>query len=148
MPKNEQKTLNFRIFRQLPAKLSLQSQYLCGFWGGTVEMKEARLGRWHISRRQHIHHLQTGRNERSPFRALTHYSYVFSHVVSSVEMKEARLGRWHRMYLFRLYYREDVEMKEARLGRWHTSHNAAIIFRSQCRNERSPFRALTHFSRS
>ena len=31
MPKNEQKMLDFRIFRQIPAKMSLQSQCLCGF---------------------------------------------------------------------------------------------------------------------
>ena len=48
MPENEQKILAFRIFRQIPAKMSLQSQYLCGLWEGTVEMKEARLGRWHL----------------------------------------------------------------------------------------------------
>ena len=43
MPKNEQKNLVFRIVRQIPAKMRLGSQYLCGFPEGTVEMREARL---------------------------------------------------------------------------------------------------------
>lgn len=45
MPENEQKMLDFRIFKQIPAKMSLQSQCLCGFSAGTVEMIKARLGR-------------------------------------------------------------------------------------------------------
>ena len=45
MPKNFQKTVIIRIFRQIPAKMRLESQCLCGFPEGTVEMKEARLGR-------------------------------------------------------------------------------------------------------
>ena len=42
--KNGEKTLDFRIFRQIPAKMRLESQYLCGFPGGTVEMRIARRG--------------------------------------------------------------------------------------------------------
>ena len=42
---NEEKTAEFRIFRQIPAKMSPQSQCLCGFSAGTVEMIKARLGR-------------------------------------------------------------------------------------------------------
>ena len=46
MPKNFQKTVIIRIFRQIPAKMRLESQCLCGFPKGTVvEMEEARLGR-------------------------------------------------------------------------------------------------------
>ena len=45
MPKNFQKTVIIRIFRQIPAKMRLESQCLCGFPKGTVEMKEARSGR-------------------------------------------------------------------------------------------------------
>ena len=45
MPKNFQKTVIIRIFRQIPAKMRLESQCLCGFPEGTVEMTEARLGR-------------------------------------------------------------------------------------------------------
>ena len=45
MPKKERKALAIRIFRQIPAKMSPQSQCLCGFPAGTVEMEEARLGR-------------------------------------------------------------------------------------------------------
>ena len=45
MPKNEWKSLYFRIFRQIPAKMRLESQYLCGVSEGTVEMKRARSGR-------------------------------------------------------------------------------------------------------
>ena len=41
---NEEKTAEFRIFRQIPAKMRLGSQCLCGFPEGTVEMKVARLG--------------------------------------------------------------------------------------------------------
>ena len=42
--KNRGKMLDFRIFRQIPAKMGLESQYLCGFPGGTVEMRRARRG--------------------------------------------------------------------------------------------------------
>ena len=45
MPKNFRKTVVIRRFRQIPAKKRLGSQYLCGVPEGTVEMKEARLGR-------------------------------------------------------------------------------------------------------
>ena len=45
MPKNFQKTAVIRIFRQIPAKMRLESQCLCGFPEGAVEMEEARLGR-------------------------------------------------------------------------------------------------------
>ena len=45
MPENEQKMIDFRIFKQIPAKMSLQSQCLCELWEGSVEMKEARSGR-------------------------------------------------------------------------------------------------------
>ena len=45
MPKNFRKTVVIRRFRQIPAKMRLGSQYLCGVSEGTsVEMKEARLG--------------------------------------------------------------------------------------------------------
>ena len=47
MPKNFRKTVVIRRFRQIPAKMRLGSQCLCGVSEGTVEMKEARLGRWH-----------------------------------------------------------------------------------------------------
>ena len=43
-PENEGKTAEFRIFRQIPAKMRLGSQCLCGFPEGAVEMKAARLG--------------------------------------------------------------------------------------------------------
>ena len=46
MPKNFWKMANVRIFRQIPAKMRLESQCLCGFPEGTVEIEEARLGRW------------------------------------------------------------------------------------------------------
>ena len=42
--KNGEKTLDFRIFRQIPAKMGLESQYLCGLPEGTVEMRIARRG--------------------------------------------------------------------------------------------------------
>ena len=45
MPKKRRKPFAIRIFRQIPAKMSTQSQYLCGLPAGTVEMEEARLGR-------------------------------------------------------------------------------------------------------
>ena len=45
MPENGWKMLVIRIFRQIPAKTSPESQYLCGVSEGTVEMKEARSGR-------------------------------------------------------------------------------------------------------
>ena len=45
MPKNFRKTAVIRIFRQIPAKSRLESQCLCGFPDGAVEMEEARLGR-------------------------------------------------------------------------------------------------------
>ncbi len=37
--------LAVRIFRQISAKMSPESQYLCGVSEGTVEMREARSGR-------------------------------------------------------------------------------------------------------
>lgn len=45
MPKNFQKTVIIRKFRQIPAKTGLESQCLCGVLEGTVEMEKARLGR-------------------------------------------------------------------------------------------------------
>ena len=71
MPKNEQKNLVFRIVRQIPAKMRLGSQYLCGFPEGTVEMREARL-------RALTHYILLGelefwyfrRNERSPTKGI------------------------------------------------------------------------------
>ena len=45
MEENHKKPVVFRIFRQIPAKMSLGSQCVCGVAEGTVEMKEARLGR-------------------------------------------------------------------------------------------------------
>ena len=48
MPKNGRKPLCFRIFRQIPAKMRLESQCLCGVSEGTVEIRKARLGRWHF----------------------------------------------------------------------------------------------------
>ena len=45
MPKNFRKSAVIRKFRQIPAKTGLESQCLCGFPEGTVEMEEARLGR-------------------------------------------------------------------------------------------------------
>ena len=67
MPKNEQKNLVFRIVRQIPAKMRLGSQYLCGFPEGTVEMREPRL------------------------RALTLFCATSIVIVFIVEMREARL---------------------------------------------------------
>ena len=43
--KKMRKTLVFGIFRQIPAKMGLESRCFCGFPEGTVEMKKARLGR-------------------------------------------------------------------------------------------------------
>lgn len=43
-PKNRGKTHVFRIFRQIHAKMGLESQYLCGFPEGTVRMEIARRG--------------------------------------------------------------------------------------------------------
>ena len=45
MPENARKSANVRIFWQIPAKMSLESQCLCGVQEGTVEMEGARLGR-------------------------------------------------------------------------------------------------------
>ena len=45
MPKNFEKTVVIRIFRQIPAKMRLESQCLCGVPEGTIEMEEARSGR-------------------------------------------------------------------------------------------------------
>ena len=45
MSENIRKLIDVRIFWQIPAKMSLGSQCLCGVAEGTVEMKEARLGR-------------------------------------------------------------------------------------------------------
>ena len=45
MPKNRRKRLVIRIFRQIPAKVRMETQCFQGVPGGTVEMKEARLGR-------------------------------------------------------------------------------------------------------
>lgn len=45
VPENRKKTDVVRIFRQILAKMRLESQCLCGVSEGTVEMKEARSGR-------------------------------------------------------------------------------------------------------
>lgn len=45
MPENARKSANVRIFWQIPAKVSLGSQCLCGVQEGTVEMEGARSGR-------------------------------------------------------------------------------------------------------
>ena len=137
--------------RQIPAKMRLESQCLCGFPKGTVEMEEARLGRWHFFPPAHLGYfsvfvemeearlgrwhnldqrlilvLERGRNGRSPFRALTHlFEYNMLSSISAVEMEEARLGRWHP--------REGA-------------HSADML--SHRRNGRSPFRALTPISGS
>ena len=52
--------------------MRLEAQCFQGVPGGTVEMKEARLGRWHIV-----------------------VIIVAHQPAKEVEMKEARLGRWH-----------------------------------------------------
>ena len=96
MPKNSRKTVIIRKFRQIPAKMELESQCLRGVPEGTVEMKEARLGRWHLSSDWASSTItMVRRNERSPFRALTHGLKVLKLLFGFVEMKEARLGRWH-----------------------------------------------------
>ena len=45
MPENIEKMAAVRIFRQIPAKIGPESQYLWGLPEGTVEMTKARLGR-------------------------------------------------------------------------------------------------------
>ena len=61
-----------------------------------VEMKKARLGRWHTSHLFLVSYFVKGRNEESPFRALTLISdKLYFFILFSVEMKKARLGRWH-----------------------------------------------------
>ena len=72
MPQKGRKSFDIRIFKQIPAKMSLQSQCLCGLWEGSVEMKEARSGRWHLNQL-----------------FVSYVQQIF------VEMKEARLGGWH-----------------------------------------------------
>ena len=91
MPKNEQKNLVFRIVRQIPAKMRLGSQYLCGFPEGTVEMREARL------------------------RALTHLSVTAIYRSFHVEMREARLRALTHLSVTAIYRSFHVEMREARL---------------------------------
>ena len=89
-----------------------------------VEMKKARLGRWHIT---HVNpapsNMTSSRNEESPFRALTHAKMceAADSAKAIVEMKKARLGRWHFFDFFNL-----------------------VVLHFNCRNEESPFRALTH----
>ena len=45
VPENRKKTDFVRIFRQILAKMRLESQCLCGVSEGTVEIRKARLGR-------------------------------------------------------------------------------------------------------
>ena len=92
------KTAEIRIFWQIPAEMSLESQCLCGFPEGTVEMKLARLGHWHF------------------FPSLRSLVYI-----AKVEMKLARLGHWH-LYSTKSSSNSSiaVEMKLARLGHWHS----------------------------
>ena len=86
------------------------------------------------------------RNERSPFRALTHSARIH-HRYSCLCRNErspfrALTHQLHHWYIYRFY---PVEMKEARLGRWHLSSDwASSTITMVRRNERSPFRALTH----
>ena len=62
-----------------------------------------------------------GRNEKSPFRALTPmYFSAIAARLASVEMKKARSGRWHTKPQHGTAGRYlNVEMKKARSGRWH-----------------------------
>ena len=87
----------------------------------SVEMKKARLGRWH------------------------NLAIIFQNIVTDkVEMKKARLGRWHTSDRFSIICSlHDVEMKKARLGRWHPFTSGAQTAAYTGRNEESPFRALT-----
>ena len=62
------------------------------------------------------------RNEKSPFRALT-----------------------HNLTIFQLTEENCVEMKKARSGRWHRLFTGQFVESSLSRNEKSPFRALTPF---
>ena len=65
MPKNFQKTVIIRKFRQIPAKTGLESQCLCGVLEGTVEMEKARLGRRHHLRNRPSFYLNLCKNERT-----------------------------------------------------------------------------------
>ena len=79
MPKNEQKNLVFRIVRQIPAKMRLGSQYLCGFPEGTVEMREARLrALTHYVTDDYTLAVILRRNERSPTKGIdTQKNHIF-----------------------------------------------------------------------
>ena len=70
MPKNEQKNLVFRIVRQIPAKMRLGSQYLCGFPEGAVEMREARLRALTLYSSGVYNRAFIRRNERSPTKGI------------------------------------------------------------------------------
>ena len=121
------KTAEVRIFWQIPAEMSLESQCLCGFLEGTVEIRLARLGHWHhyseayefhdVIRRNKISPFRAltpsivigiknppdiCRNKISPFRALTHglIRVLNQNQRWAVEIRLARLGHWHNQFFF------------------------------------------------
>ena len=120
-PKNCRKTAVFRIVWQIPAKIRLGSQYLQGFPEGTVEMRKARLGHWHICTSNSL--------------------AIFSDMV---EMRKARLGHWHTSWRRIVRSTGQVEMRKARLGHWHPAAVKNSLITPVSRNEKSPLRALTH----
>ena len=110
-------------------------------------MKRARLGRWHLSvALAYSTQLLQRRNEKSPFRALTHpICFVFALFVQIVEMKRARLGRWHISTV--LTYYPVICRNEKSPFRALTRFKIFLHFRQVSRrNEKSPFRALTQYT--
>ena len=59
-----------RIFCELHAEMRLESRYLSGFQGGTVEMKEARLRALKQESTFRINSSIARRNERSPIKGI------------------------------------------------------------------------------
>ena len=111
-----------------------------------VEMKKARSGRWHtILYNVLIFFSSLGRNEESPFRALTHLSPPPLLGDANCRNEESPFRALTQTNITANTTVIVVEMKKARSGRWHLqSHKSLLLQQSLRRNEESPFRALTH----
>ena len=141
MPKKDRKPLCFRKFRQIPAKMRLGSQCLCGVSEDTVEMKRARWGRWHNVSCLPLSSVKRSRNEKSPLRASTHpFPLRFWHYAGSCRNEKSPMCIWRlneRKYRPTLYiwYRkvtkslfQDMYCILSRSGNFWISRLRGIFF--------------------
>ena len=106
-------------------------------------MKEARLGRWHKMKKPKYLSMLSSRNERSPFRALTH------NIQAAASRTMCRNERSPFRALIPFLASSKLMFTHGRNERSPfraLTHHGGVCAELQGfrRNERSPFRALTH----